>query len=503
MTTLLDSLARLPDDAGQPAIVGDDTSLARSELIARSGRLAELLRDSRCVAVLADNGPAWIVADLACQHAGVAFVPVPGFFTPAQIRHCLATCGADCVLTDDPAAFDAVLAGTDPGASTRAEPCGHTHAWQPEPASGLYRRSLHPRSCPQLPDGTTKITFTSGSTGEPKGVCLDTAVQLDVARAIVDTVALATPRHLCILPLATLLENVAGVYAPLLAGGSVRVPSLASVGLGGSASIDLLRMVGTLGTEHPQTIIVVPQLLVGLVAATGFGWTPPASLAFVAVGGGRVAPDLVIRARTAGLPVWEGYGLSECASVVTLNGPGRDRIGSAGRSLPNVRVSVVDDELVVHGRAFLGYVGEPESWYPSQVHTGDVGWVDDDGFVHVTGRRKNIQITSFGRNLNPEWVESELLASPVLQQAVVFAEARPAAHALLVARDASVSYADVSAWIETVNQRLPDYARITAWRRLDRPMSSAAGLYTPNGRPRRDAIECAFANELAELGGPS
>ena len=127
-------------------------------------------------------------------------------------------------------------------------------------------------------------------------------------------------------------------------------------------------------------------------------------------------------ARVAGLPAYEGYGLSECASVVALNAPGAVREGSVGRVLPHATLRIDEaGEIHVRGATMLGYLGE-EGASPEEVATGDLGFINDDGYLYVQGRRKNLLITSLGRNVSPEWVERELLAHTSIGQAVVFGD---------------------------------------------------------------------------------
>jgi acyl-CoA synthetase (AMP-forming)/AMP-acid ligase II len=222
-------------------------------------------------------------------------------------------------------------------------------------------------------------------------------------------------------------------------------------------------------------VILLPQMLLSLVGLLEGGARRPASLRFAAVGGAKVAPALIARARAVGLPVYEGYGLSECASVVSLNLPGADRPGSAGRPLPHAQVKIADREIHVS-------CGGP--W----LATGDLGRLDDDGFLHVEGRRKHVLITSFGRNVSPEWPEAELLAGAAIAQAVVFGEARPQLCALIVPAAAGIPDALLDAQVRAANARLPDYARIGRWMRADAPFTPQNGLATANGRVRRDAV---------------
>ena len=435
------------------------TLLDTAALDARVERLAAALLEARprprVLGLLGDNSADWVTVDLAAQRAGVVLVPLPPFFTGAQTAHAAAASGMDSVLGAPLAGFDA--AGSIEGLDW----------WRREAAARVY------------PPGTAKVTYTSGTTGAPKGVPLSAAQQWSVADSLADaTAALGLRRHLCLLPLAVLLENVAGVYAPLRAGMELCVPPLAEVGVRGSSSFDARACLAALERWQPQSVILLPQMLVALAALLEHGATPPRSLRFAAVGGAKVSPALLARARALGLPVYEGYGLSECASVVSLNLPGADRPGSVGRPLRHVRVRVELQEIIV-----------------DETPTGDLGHLDADGYLYVEGRRKHVLITSFGRNVSPEWPEAELLAGRAIAQAAVFGEARPRLCALLVPAPGASDDA-VAAQVRAANERLPDYARIGAWLRADEPFTPQNGFATANGRARRDALWHAYGERL-------
>lgn len=428
-------------------------------------------------ALLADNGTGWVVADLALHARDLPCVPVPGFFTAGQAQHALDDAGIDCLLTDDPARARALLAGW--------------HAVGVSGRSGLalFRRRLDPSARPALPPGTAKITYTSGSTGRPKGVCLSTA-QLDtIARSLAEaTRSLDIERHLCLLPLATLLENVAGVYAPLLAEATCLMPPSSVTGMS-YAGPDAQRLLRCISTAQPQSLVLVPELLQLLVAAAERGWRVPDSLQFVAVGGASVSVELLERAEQVRLPVFEGYGLSECASVVCLNTPRARRPGSVGRPLPHARVRVADDgQILVSGVTTLGYLGQPPRREDEEWATGDLGEIDADGYVYVRGRLSNIFITSLGRNVAPEWVEREIVQQTGIRHALVHGEARPYAVALLVPMNEGVSDADIERAIAAANARLPGYAQVRRWARAPELFTFQNGLLTSNGRLRRAAI---------------
>jgi long-subunit acyl-CoA synthetase (AMP-forming) len=491
-------------------VSGAGAALTRSRLAERCAALSSSIREQglRVVALHADNGPDWLVVDLACQAAGVCLVPLPTFFSREQLGHVLDSVPVDAVFTDRPDTV-AFLAGgrvrrwSEPGSPGAVGGCT---LLQLAPGPAVARDAL--------PAATGKVTFTSGSTGRPKGVCLSNRQLLSQATTLARAAGLDRPRHLCLLPLSTLLENVAGVYAPLLAGGEVLVPGLAEIGFTGSSTLDPRVFLDLLTRQRPDSVILTPQMLQLLVTAAGQGWAPPASLRFVAVGGARVPPSLLEAAHALGIPAYEGYGLSECASVVSLNLPGASRPGSCGRPLPHVRVATTDGEIRVAGNAMLGYAGEPDSWGQAEIATGDLGYLDADGFLFIDGRKKNLLISSYGRNIAPEWVESEALAGGdqpdgaqvdgarvegALAECLVFGDARPYCVALLTPRNPADGDAAIQRGIDRCNARLPDYARIRRWHRLAQPLAASGDLLTENGRPKRQAILARYRDVIDAL----
>lgn len=442
-------------------------------------RMAEQLSaaGARRVASRLDNGRDWLALDLALRQLGLVHVPAPIFFSPAQISHLLESSGAD-----------AWIGQQAPG-----------DAWTPVGAS-LWINTHRQDTQQALPAGAACITYTSGTTGQPKGVCLAESSLLAVAQSLVTAMQpLDVRRHLCLLPMATLLENVAGIYAPLISGAEIAVPSLAEIGYSGASGIDVPTLLHCLHRYQPESIILVPQLLLAMVTAAENGIAPPRSLKFIAVGGARVGEALLRRASALKLPVFEGYGLSECASVVTLNRPGSSKPGSAGRVLPHASIRIAADaEIHVSGSTYLGYVGET-SPVGSEYATGDLGEIDGDGFLHILGRRRNVFITSYGRNVNPEWVEAELVQHPLIAQAVVYGEARPSNAAVIVPRRGDVSRAAIAAALREVNAGLPDYARVELFLCAAAPFDMASGQLTANGRPRRDVIWQTYGEAVSRL----
>ncbi len=426
----------------------------------------------------ASNGFDWVVADLAALAAGVTLVPLPHFFSETQVAEVIESASLDALLAPRPTSANAgeLLPGTE-----------------------LVLRPLGAPGHPE-PD-TAKITFTSGTTGAPKGAKLSSTALCAVADSL--GTALETTRedrHLCVLPLSILLENVGGLYRVLLAGGRAILPDEDARGLNGSCRVDPVAMVGAIRRHRPTSMILMPGMLdelVGELERNGALGTD--SLRFVGVGGAAVPTRLLERAHAVGIPAFEGYGLSESASVVSLNRPGHRRVGSTGRPLEHVRVRIAPDgEVLVAGAVFEGYVGtttgpDSDGYWP----TGDLGHLDEDGFLFLRGRKRNMLVTSFGRNVSPEWVEREFQECSAIRRAVVFGEGRPGLAAVLV--PSSGAETAIAEQVASVRAELPDYARPIGWIVTTEELLRSKELLTSTGRPRRSRFETAFRTELDSI----
>ncbi len=426
--------------------------------------LSENCDTKRPIAVDMANSPAWLVLDLALASAGFTSVPLPPFFTEEQRQHALEDCGAAWVIRD-------------------ANP--DEESFQIGPFGVVMIRNEAKVAI--IPEGTAKITYTSGSTGNPKGVCLSQSGMEAVSRSLVDVIGSDyAGTHFSVLPLSVLLENVAGLYTTLLAGGCCQIEAAHSIGFAHSFMPDFPLLVTSLRNARASSVILVPEILGGLLGALETQEHGLEAMRLVAVGGARVAPGLLQRAADCALPVFQGYGLSEVASVVALNTPGDCDPATTGRVLPHVRLSIdAQGEIVIHNPAILGYTGS--ATFDTPLYTGDLGQFDDNGRLSITGRKANTIITGFGRNIAPEWVESELLAEPQIGQCLVYGEAKPALGALIVPSGFNVDNAALCAAIARVNARLPEYARIKHWAKT-MPFTPDNGLATGNGRPKRILI---------------
>jgi acyl-CoA synthetase (AMP-forming)/AMP-acid ligase II len=311
--------------------------------------------------------------------------------------------------------------------------------------------------------------------------------------AVAEGLALATrplgiESHMTALPLPVLLENIAGIYAPLVAGATIKVRPLRETGLTGSSRFDAAQFHAALTAADAGSVIMLPQMLRAYAGWLGQArCRAPENLRLMAVGGAAVGAELLMQSRALGLPAYEGYGLSEACSVQTLNLPGADCPGSAGRPLPHARVRVTaQGEVEIAGNHAYGYLDQrfpDREWLP----TGDLGYLDEQGFLHIQGRKGNVLITSFGRNVSPEWIELRLMNSASIAHAVVLGDGEPVLGAVIWPAGGAGDTA-IEACVKCVNQALPDYARIGPWMLARAEFSAASGLTTANGRPRRHAV---------------
>jgi long-chain acyl-CoA synthetase len=434
------------------------------------------------VALLADNSPSWIAFDLACLKAKVTFTPIPHFFTKDQVENLIKESAVEMVFSDK---IFPIFLQKESDEKLQI----FNRQFSLFEIEKISPKKFHPQ--------TAKITFTSGSTGNPKGVCLSQNqienVVFSLAKKLGD---IDLESNLSLLPLSVLLENIAGVYCSLMLASKAIIPSLSNLGFSGSSTLDVTKFAENLHYLKPQSLILVPELaklLIALVAQRKIG---EFNFKFIAVGGAKIAPDLLEQAKNLGLPLYQGYGLSEFSSVVALSKNGENKLLSVGKILPHIAVKISPEkEILLKGNIALGYSDgksldlDEDGFYRS----GDIGHIDEDGFLYIDGRKKNIFITSFGRNVNPEWLESELLKSPLIFQACVFGEALP--HNVAIVTTTSNQEMMVSE-VAKINENLPDYAKIGKIILSQEPFSTKNNMLTGNGRIRRDEIFKFYQNQI-------
>jgi long-subunit acyl-CoA synthetase (AMP-forming) len=462
----------------QAAVSGDSAALVSANDALSYGALVERVRGHaqwatrlpHRVGLLFMKGTDYVVCDLALSFAGKELVPLPEFFSDAQLLHIVHVAQLSDVVADRASA-------------ERAKRLGLTvHELDADSVTNLAPAT-----------GAGRVIFTSGTTGRPKGVCLSERQLLASVAALAEaSCASATDRYLSVLPNSLLLEQIAGTYLPLSVGAAIHLPGvLAASPAAQLAAAEQARATAT---------VLVPELLAAWVKELqARGDRAPGSLRFIAVGGAPISQHLAAAAWQRGLPVYEGYGLSECSSVVCVNRPDARRAGTVGRPLSNVAVAIDEGEIVVCGPTVMnGYVGELRlsgSW-----HTGDLGHLDADGFLIVTGRKDDVIVTATGRNISPEWVEDVIAADSRVGRCVVVAHERELV-ALIIPTDSSVcgDFPAMHDLVASAARALPDYAKPRRYLAMSDQEFRRLDLLTANSRPRRSEVSQIVAERSRSL----
>jgi long-subunit acyl-CoA synthetase (AMP-forming) len=473
MRQLFESMKRHASEAGGLVAASDQYGqMSRRELFARVRALAAHLGSQpQTIGIYAPNGLDWVIAQLGCALAGKIVVPLPTFFSPAQLGHVVRDASVDLIL----ATKQTTAVAAQSGVPTNVIDIDRTGA-------GLS----------DVTGGFGQIIYTSGSTGQPKGVRHQSGqVAWSAAALAAATGATAQDSYLSVLPLPLLLETICSIFIPAMLGAYVHFDTglAEQVGRGDAKGISR-----AFDLKRPTTSVVVPQLLKQWVAELQVtGSRAPTSLRFVAVGGAPVPRQVAEKAWELGIPVHEGYGLSECCSVVAVNRPGERRADTVGRPLDDLNVSIDNSEIVVDGPSMTdGYLGQGPAQRPWR--TGDLGAIDERGFLTIHGRKDSLIVSSYGRNISPEWIETMLLGDLRIAFCAVVGHGEPHLTAVIVPSHpgegwfADASHADVLGLISDCCQGAPEYAVPRAFivASLEEAVNNQLLI---NGRPARKQIK--------------
>ena len=535
------------------------------------------------VAIISESRPEWVMCDLAILARGGVTVPIYPTLSAAQARYILEDCGARLaivstrlqaekiqevrhvlpsleavIVMDEAAAVSASVMTLD-----ALQRRGHEHMNAQWGAGKDFRevaRAVQPQDL-------ATIIYTSGTTGEPKGVMLSHANLLsnliaaaEVLPVGVDDVALS------FLPLSHAFERM-GSYLYLYTGVTiVFAESFDTIGR------DVAAVKPTVLTGVPRVYEKMQARIMEKGAASGgakaalFHWAVKTGIkkARALLRGRRPGPLTVLQASIAdrlvfskirdgvggrlrfvvsgsaplpvnvleffvgiGIPVIEGYGLTETAPILTVNPVDAPRAGSVGKAVRDVELKIADDgEILARGANVMsGYYNKPEAtaavlqngWF----HTGDIGTIDGDGYLAITDRKKDLLVTSGGKKIAPQPIEAVLKRSPLVVEAVVLGDRQRYAAALIIPdfgalerrlkdlgrpfaeRDELVTRPDVVALyqeiVDGLNRELSQFERIKKIAILPREFSIDSGELTPTLKVKRKVVEEKWRDTIAEL----
>lgn len=432
------------------------------------------------IAIIARNSLDWVLVDLAVAACGKTFIPLPIFFSASQIEHIIQEANIDLVLFDPE--YEALIDRLDTPRRELAPYIADARAQETSMAGALW----DPQS------GGKRIIYTSGTTGTPKGVLLgEEQLNFTLSTLAQNIEASAQDVYLSVLPFALLLEEICGIHIPLFVGGRCVIDTVATEA---TAAGDLGALQGAAAQARPSVMVLVPELLRAWTAYLLLnGEKAPASLRFVAVGGARVAPELMEHADRVGLPAFEGYGLSECGSVVALNTPDQAKAGTSGQPLAGLNVEIIEGEITVSGPNVMdGYLGRTP--HQGRLHTGDLGHIDENGFLIVAGRKDSVLVNGYGRNVSPEWIESLYMSDFRIARAVLTQTPDASFCLLIIPTALGESLYEASQSSDTLKSLVaqcapaPHYAHPTSFIALSREDAAQADLFTDSGRPKRTRI---------------
>jgi long-chain acyl-CoA synthetase len=546
------------------------------------------------VAILANSRPEWTIADLATLTAGAVTVPVYATLPPGQVGYILADAGVRVVVVEDatqaakvrderhrlPELEQIVVMDSGPdGVASDAIALadvmarGHHRLMTEHGLARVYRA----RSQAIAPDQLATIIYTSGTTGHPKGVMLShqnfvsNLVDVDELISITDD-----DTALSFLPLSHAFERMV-VYLYLYKGATIAFAEAID-----TLGRDMQRVRPTVMTGVPrvyeklrarivEAVAVAPRVRQGLFGwAVGLGHAVASArlvgrepgvltraqaaladllvlskvrartggrLRFVVSGSAPLSREVAEFLFAVGLPVLEGYGLTETSPVLAAMPPGAVRLGTVGRALAHVELKIADDgEVLARGpNVMVGYYNNPEAtaavmrdgWF----HTGDVGRIDAEGYLSITDRKKELIVTAGGKNVAPQPIEALLKRDPIVAEAVLVGDRRRFVSVLLVpdfptleqrlavegltsgGPEEVVTREDVrqlfQPLVDQANSALASYEQVKKFALLPAEFSVATGELTPTLKVKRrvvaerwkDVIEGIYAEGSKETGG--
>lgn len=532
------------------------------------------------VGLIAENRPEWLYSDYALMLTGGVNVPIYPTLTPALIRYILNDCSAPLLFVSNGAQYEKIRQVRAELPKLKTVVVFDDHGVKLDGGDLSYRELCMrggrvPDAGPRIraavaglkPDDLASLVYTSGTTGEPKGVMLthDNFVQ-NMNNALKVVQIRGEDRLLSLLPLCHSFERVVD-YICFLSGTTIAYAESVEKFKENLIEVQPTVMAGVprlyekifSGFTEQARASVAGRLLVddavrtarAVAAARLLKDAPPAGamtrlkhalydrlvyaklraglggkIRFFISGGAALAKEHALFFHGAGLPIVEGYGLTETAPIITVSPLDGIRPGSPGKLIPNVEAKIAPDgEILTRSRCVMkGYFNAPEKSAEVLVDgwflTGDIGHFDADGYLWITDRKKDLIKTSQGKYVAPQHVEGVLKKSRYITEAVVFGDARKYVAALLVPNFAlAAQEAGARGWptdpaalithasflgliqseVDIVQQELPPFEQIKKFALLPRDLTLAAGELTPTMKVRRRVIGEKFKSLIEPL----
>lgn len=469
------------------------------------------------VAQFSENRYEWIVTDLAIQLLGLVHVPIHSTLAGEQVVEQVRHSGAKLLLVSTAELLNKLSDSVvSQDIAIRAyETSDGVASFDDGTGVELPSDELQQRALQITPESLATILYTSGTTGEPKGVMLSqrnlTTNAMNTNEAIGQG---PSDLRLCFLPLSHIFARTCDLYTWIVSGAQ-----LALVGSRETIVADAQATSPTVLNGVPYFFSSMKQSLevAGVAEQPGMvRKTLGGALKFCCSGGAALPPDLFDYFASQGTPILQGYGLSESSPVISVSTLSANRRESSGKPIEGVEVRIADDgEVLTRGEhVMMGYykneAATAEIIRDGWLHTGDWGHTDKDGFLYVTGRKKELIVTATGKNISPSYIEALLVQDPTIAQAFVIGDDRKFLSALIFPDQAYIEKYEAESTAESletllqerIEQRLQvcgKHEQIGKIRVIDRPFSLERGELTAKLSLRRATIQQNFADLIESM----